>query len=130
MSPTSARTRTISLFLNFKQDTVLWDLGSYECRREVYATQQMASRVSVKSCAWGRMWGRKPSNKQNSFNFNKICEIYGGEGGVRTPGTLARTSHFECDAIDHSATVVHHHVAVNLARRLMNTTRLMRDADF
>ena len=29
---------------------------------------------------------------------------YGGEGGIRTPGTLASTSHFECDAIDHSAT--------------------------
>jgi hypothetical protein len=28
----------------------------------------------------------------------------GGEGGIRTPGTVARTSHFECDAIDHSAT--------------------------
>ncbi len=27
------------------------------------------------------------------------------------------------------ATVVHHYVAVNLARRLMNMTRLMRDAD-
>jgi SulP family sulfate permease len=32
---------------------------------------------------------------------------------------------------DHDpATVVHHYLAVNLARRLMNTTRLMRDADF
>ena len=28
----------------------------------------------------------------------------GGEGGIRTPGTLARTPHFECGAIDHSAT--------------------------
>jgi hypothetical protein len=24
----------------------------------------------------------------------------GGEGGIRTPGTVTRTSHFECDAID------------------------------
>ncbi len=31
----------------------------------------------------------------------------GGEGEIRTPGTLARTSHFECDAIDHSATSPH-----------------------
>jgi SulP family sulfate permease len=32
---------------------------------------------------------------------------------------------------DHDpATVVHHYLAVNLARRLMNMTRLMRDADF
>ena len=29
---------------------------------------------------------------------------HGGEGGIRTPGTLARTPHFECGAIDHSAT--------------------------
>jgi hypothetical protein len=28
----------------------------------------------------------------------------GGEGGIRTPGPLARTPHFECGAIDHSAT--------------------------
>ncbi len=26
--------------------------------------------------------------------------IIGGEGGIRTPGTVTRTSHFECDAID------------------------------
>ena len=32
---------------------------------------------------------------------------------------------------DHDpATVIHHYLAVNLARRLMNMTRLMRDADF
>ena len=36
-----------------------------------------------------------------------LNEITGGEGGIRTPGTLARTSHFECDAIDHSATSPH-----------------------
>src|SRR6202044_651698 len=30
--------------------------------------------------------------------------LVGGEGGIRTPGTLARTPHFECGAIDHSAT--------------------------
>ena len=28
----------------------------------------------------------------------------GGEGGIRTPDTLARMPHFECGAIDHSAT--------------------------
>src|SRR5271156_654256 len=32
------------------------------------------------------------------------CLDRGGEGGIRTPGTLARTPHFECGAIDHSAT--------------------------
>ena len=28
-----------------------------------------------------------------------------GSGGIRTPGTVARTSHFECDPIDHSGTL-------------------------
>ena len=39
-----------------------------------------------------------------SFNINKLS---GGEGGIRTPGPLARTPHFECGAIDHSATSPH-----------------------
>ena len=30
--------------------------------------------------------------------------VSGGEGGIRTPGTVTRTPHFECGAIDHSAT--------------------------
>jgi hypothetical protein len=29
---------------------------------------------------------------------------FGGEGGIRTPDTVARMPHFECGAIDHSAT--------------------------
>ena len=28
----------------------------------------------------------------------------GGEGGIQTHGTVARTPHFECGAFDHSAT--------------------------
>src|SRR5258706_15718241 len=28
----------------------------------------------------------------------------GGQGGIRTPGTVTRTPHFECGAFDHSAT--------------------------
>ncbi len=30
--------------------------------------------------------------------------MHGGQGGIRTPGTVARTPHFECGAFDHSAT--------------------------
>src|ERR1700687_5993207 len=30
--------------------------------------------------------------------------MLGGEGGIRTPDTVARMPHFECGAIDHSAT--------------------------
>jgi hypothetical protein len=36
--------------------------------------------------------------------MQQIGKMNGGEGGIRTPGTVARTSHFECDAFDHSAT--------------------------
>ena len=30
--------------------------------------------------------------------------MVGGEGGIRTPDTVARTPHFECGAFNHSAT--------------------------
>ena len=41
---------------------------------------------------------------QNKSRKQALIKEHGGEGGIRTPGTLASTSHFECDAIDHSAT--------------------------
>src|SRR5262249_18227951 len=31
-------------------------------------------------------------------------QMRGGEGGIRTPGTVTRTPHFECGAFNHSAT--------------------------
>jgi hypothetical protein len=31
-------------------------------------------------------------------------ERIGGEGGIRTPDTVARMPHFECGAFNHSAT--------------------------
>src|SRR6516164_2782621 len=31
-------------------------------------------------------------------------ELVGGEGGIRTPDTVARMPHFECGAFNHSAT--------------------------
>jgi hypothetical protein len=34
--------------------------------------------------------------------------IVGGEGGIRTPDTVARTPHFECGAFNHSATSPNH----------------------
>src|SRR6476620_5907190 len=33
--------------------------------------------------------------------------LRGGEGGIRTHGTVARAPHFECGAFDHSATSPH-----------------------
>ena len=34
----------------------------------------------------------------------KAFEMTGGEGGIRTPDTVARMPHFECGAFNHSAT--------------------------
>jgi len=64
--------------------------------------------------------------------------FYGGTARIATvvadePSVLVK---IDADSLvrsgdDHDpATVVHHYLAVNLARRLMNMTRLMRDADF
>ena len=36
--------------------------------------------------------------------FKALTRLFGGEGGIRTPDTVARMPHFECGAFDHSAT--------------------------
>src|ERR1700730_7070175 len=41
-----------------------------------------------------------PKRRTTAFAVGKR----GGEGGIRTPDTVARMPHFECGAIDHSAT--------------------------
>jgi hypothetical protein len=33
-----------------------------------------------------------------------LAGLTGGQGGIRTHGTLAGSPHFECGAIDHSTT--------------------------
>ena len=38
------------------------------------------------------------------FNINKIDLFNGGEGGIRTLGTLARSTVFETAPFDHSGT--------------------------
>jgi hypothetical protein len=35
---------------------------------------------------------------------NDCKQLTGGEGGIRTPDTLASMPHFECGAFNHSAT--------------------------
>ena len=36
---------------------------------------------------------------------DRLCRSnFSGKGGIRTPGTVARTPHFECGPIDHSGT--------------------------
>ena len=40
--------------------------------------------------------------KKDKIDF--LSSTFSGEGGIRTPGTVARTPHFECGPIDHSGT--------------------------
>src|ERR1051326_6996475 len=42
----------------------------------------------------------------------------GGEGGIRTPDTVARTPHFECGAFNHSATSPEGPRLLNLGARV------------
>ncbi len=53
---------------------------------------------------WGKLWGRTIVSYKLLNYFKNLVLYVGGEGGIRTPDTLARMPHFECGAIDHSAT--------------------------
>ncbi len=48
----------------------------------------------------------RPIPQAGMGSLGAICGP-GGEGGIRTHGTVARTPHFECGAFDHSATSPH-----------------------
>ena len=50
------------------------------------------------------MWEMEFQIVEFPLYFKFLQEIFGGEGGIRTLGTVARTPHFECGAFDHSAT--------------------------
>ena len=63
-------------------------------------------RLSIKST----LFGVDPCciiRKRQIRNLMQICLLRlktGGEGGIRTPGTVSGTSDFESDTIDHSDT--------------------------
>src|SRR5437868_10576613 len=38
------------------------------------------------------------------YSGGALPDGFGGEGGIRTPDTVARMPHFECGAFNHSAT--------------------------
>src|SRR5437773_3715890 len=44
------------------------------------------------------------SQTRKMFYIRYLGEYGGGEGGIRTPDTVARMPHFECGAFNHSAT--------------------------
>ena len=50
-----------------------------------------------------KTWAFREDHRRFWDNMTTVG-ITGGEGGIRTPGTVTRTPHFECGAIDHSAT--------------------------
>ena len=54
-------------------------------------------RSDLAQAALGSVGTKKPGH-------NVARAALGGEGGIRTPGTLAGTSVFETDPIDHSGT--------------------------
>jgi hypothetical protein len=58
------------------------------------------------AASYGHVGHKWPFNPNVALCCN-INELGGGEGGIRTPGTVTRTPHFECGAIDHSATSPH-----------------------
>ena len=45
-----------------------------------------------------------PSRQPASASSPRNCEKFGGGGGIRTHGTVARTRHFQCRTFGHSAT--------------------------
>ena len=66
--------------------------------------------ICLSVTSWKASRAKSRIMRGNSRRFGRrvfyrvISIFYGGEGGIRTPGTLASTPHFECGAIDHSAT--------------------------
>ncbi len=46
--------------------------------------------------------------------------VHGGEGGIRTHGTVAGTAVFKTAAFNHSATSPHDHVIILKSRRFFN----------
>ena len=57
----------------------------------------------VYEAATKRAWAASQTQKKRRFS-STLCEPLAlcGERGIRTPGTVARSPHFECGPIDHS----------------------------
>src|SRR5687768_1403589 len=49
-------------------------------------------------------WRGKPAFSRRKSQETRKISLAGGEGGIRTPDTVARMPHFECGAFNHSAT--------------------------
>src|SRR5579871_3791261 len=52
----------------------------------------------------GHTLGQEPQHRAIIVQKQILIRSSGGEGGIRTPDTVARMPHFECGAFNHSAT--------------------------
>src|SRR5690606_28720137 len=63
------------------------------------------------------LWCNSREEKSSMFpGVSGLTRTYlasGGEGGIRTHGTLASTPHFECGTFNHSATSPRDHRAIS-----------------
>src|SRR5215510_7898790 len=66
--------------------------GRRRCRTAASATQSLPQRRHIIRA------------KQTRVPRRETSDGAGGEGGIRTPDTVARMPHFECGAFNHSAT--------------------------
>ena len=53
---------------------------------------------------WCKMWGGLHRSKDKLFYLSNLMQVNGGEEGIRTLGTLARTTVFETAPFDRSGT--------------------------
>ena len=59
-----------------------------------------------------KAWEQKKRLKQG------FKRSFGGKRGIRTPGRVTPTSHFECDTFDHSAIFPFHYDAAKVSNIL------------
>jgi hypothetical protein len=69
--------------------------------RRVFSASPVSGSPEVRAHVLGL---RRKSFRKLDAKSSAKSMIRGGEGGIRTPDTVARMPHFECGAIDHSAT--------------------------
>src|SRR5687768_10611828 len=66
--------------------------------------EALRSPVSVSTAGRKKKVGTKMRADSDQNLSHCFQWLIGGQGGIRTPGTVARTPHFECGAFNHSAT--------------------------
>ena len=79
-------------------------LGSSESKNTLYCSFCGKSQHEVRGRHRKRDMGKLAGRMGKITKKLAISMDAGGEGGIRTPDTVARIPHFECGAIDHSAT--------------------------